>query len=176
MRGADAESPWYANETKTTTTFTNARPAAIAAHKRSDYRNAMLKLPITPIAKPRMTRSDRWRTDPNDPNPDRRERPIVTTYRGYAGNLRILTSHARFDLPDQLRLTFLLPMPPSWSKHKRTEMEGRPHQQTPDLDNLIKGFTDALTDDDAGVWNIAACKLWAEEGSIVIESYEGSNG
>src|SRR3712207_173149 len=104
----------------------------------------MLKLPITPIAKPRMTRSDKWRTDPNHPDPERRERPIVTAYRTYTDNLRLLTSHARFTLPPQLRLTFLLPMPTSWSAKKRTEMEGKPHQQTPDLDNLIKGFTDAL--------------------------------
>jgi Holliday junction resolvase RusA-like endonuclease len=63
-------------------------------------------------------------------------------------------------------------MPVSWSKKKQIGLEGKPHQQTPDLDNLIKGFTDALTDADSQIWNISACKLWGREGAILVENYE----
>lgn len=123
----------------------------------------MVRLPITAVAKPRMTRRDKWLNPP---------RPIVLAYRTYCDNLRILTRYSGYHLGEQLRITFVFPMPQSWSKKKQKEMEGLPHKQTPDLDNLIKGFTDALTDDDAAIWNIAAVKLWGKEGVILVENYE----
>lgn len=56
-------------------------------------------------------------------------------------------------------------MPPSWSEKKRREMEGKPHQQKPDLDNLLKSL-DALYEDDSVIWKISAEKVWAREGFI----------
>jgi Holliday junction resolvase RusA-like endonuclease len=35
-------------------------------------------------------------------------------------------------------------MPESWSKKKKERMNLKPHQQTPDADNLFKAFTDTL--------------------------------
>jgi Holliday junction resolvase RusA-like endonuclease len=59
-------------------------------------------------------------------------------------------------------------MPQSWSKKKRVAMDGQPHQQKPDLDNLTKSLLDALFEDDShlGHWT---SKLWGETGMIVIE-------
>lgn len=48
-------------------------------------------------------------------------------------------------------------------------MRGRPHQQKPDADNVLKGFMDALNKKDETVWNITVTKLWADEGSIEVE-------
>jgi len=45
----------------------------------------------------------------------------------------------------------------------------KPHTQTPDLDNLIKAFKDALLKNDSAVWRYGPMtKVWDYEGSIVI--------
>ncbi len=66
-------------------------------------------------------------------------------------------------------ITFVLPMPPSWSKKKRDAMDGQPHQQKPDLDNLKKSLLDALFEDDSHIWDARTSKVWGETGMIIIE-------
>lgn len=62
---------------------------------------------------------------------------------------------------------FWIPMPKSWSEIKRKEMNGKPHRQTPDIDNLLKGFFDImLPDGDQGIAEVWAEKGWAKEGVI----------
>lgn len=112
---------------------------------------------LTPVGKPRMTQSDRWK-----------QRPAVMRYRMFADELRFLAANRKFRLPDQFSVTFHLPMPASWPKKKREAMEGTPHQQKSDLDNLIKSVCDALREDDSTIWDVSARKLWAKEGKIVI--------
>lgn len=112
---------------------------------------------ITPIGKPRMSQSDRWA-----------HRPVVDAYYAFKDELNLKANLKRFSLPDQFEVVFHLPMPPSWSQKKRTQMEGRPHQQKPDLDNCVKSLLDCLKPDDSTVWDIQARKLWAQEGRIVI--------
>ncbi len=64
-------------------------------------------------------------------------------------------------------IIFCIPMPQSWSKKKREQMEGQPHQQTPDLDNLCKGVLDALCAEDKHIHFIGTLKkVWSEAGSI----------
>lgn len=60
-------------------------------------------------------------------------------------------------------------MPASWSEKKKAEMDGRPHQQKPDLSNLVKAFEDALTDNDQSI-NLyrEVKKIWGKYGKIVI--------
>ncbi len=41
-------------------------------------------------------------------------------------------------------IMFHIPMPESWSKKKKEKMCFKPHQSTPDLDNLYKAFTDTI--------------------------------
>ena len=52
-------------------------------------------------------------------------------------------------------------------------MLGKPHQQRPDIDNLVKAVLDALCEDDSFVWNIEACKLWSDKAGIDIEDFNG---
>jgi len=111
-------------------------------------------LVIEPKAKPRMTKQDKWM-----------QRPIVVDYRAYANKLLSFGLKSAFN---ELTIDFYLSMPKSWSKKKKREMEGQPHQQTPDIDNLIKGFMDALLKQDCHVWSVNARKFWGYEGNIFL--------
>src|SRR3712207_3372055 len=100
-----------------------------------------VSLPVTPMGAPRMTKQDRW-TDVD------KGRPVVLRYFRYRDELRVFLPGYR--LPDKLDITFLIPMPRSWSKKKRAELVGAPHQDTPDTDNLVKGFMDSFDRDEYG--------------------------
>lgn len=109
---------------------------------------------ICPLPKPRMTQRDRWA-----------KRPAVLRYRAFCDEVRlrgvalpVCCSH----------VTFVMPMPPSWSKKKRAALAGQPHQQKPDADNLLKALMDAVYHDDCAVWDVRVTKLWGETGSIKI--------
>jgi len=107
-----------------------------------------------------MTQRDKWQ-----------KRPCVMQYRAFADQVREKLALYRFTLPAEgLSVRFDLPMPASWSKRRRNEMRGKPHQQKPDWDNLAKALFDAaMPDDDSGVWQIAGIeKRWADEGSITL--------
>jgi Holliday junction resolvase RusA-like endonuclease len=44
---------------------------------------------------------------------------------------------------------------------------GAEHAQKPDVDNLLKAFTDALwPDEDSHVWDVRATKVWGSRGAI----------
>lgn len=118
-----------------------------------------------PVPKPRMTRRDKWA-----------KRPCVVAYRAYKDALKKVASERNFKLPAVLHMNFYLAMPKSWSVKKRKEMWGMPHQQKPDLDNLIKGFQDAFTDEDGYVYRFKECgKYWGEIDYIEIV-YEEETG
>lgn len=88
-------------------------------------------------------------------------------YRAFCDELRLKTKG--FRVPCQgLHVVFRLPMPPSWSKKKAVEMAGKPHKQKPDVDNMLKGFFDALCEDDSYIYDIRASKFWDWKGSIEI--------
>tara|TARA_R100000656_G_scaffold89330_1_gene65165 strand:+ start:1029 stop:1397 length:369 start_codon:yes stop_codon:yes gene_type:complete len=118
---------------------------------------------IDPVAKPRMTRKDKWLSP---------ARPCVQKYRKFADDLRQSILYDEFVPGFRLLLEFHIPMPKSWSKKKKLNMVGKPHQQTPDLDNLIKSL-DAIVPEDCGIWDISAKKFWAETGSIRLENKDG---
>lgn len=112
--------------------------------------------PITPIPKPRMTQSDKWK-----------KRPAVLRYRAFCDEVRL----RNVELPESgSDITFILPMPKSWSKKKRAEINAMPHRQKPDLDNMIKALCDAVHKDDAGIWEFTARKLWGDVGAIEIRT------
>lgn len=117
--------------------------------------------PMTPVAKPRMTRRDKWA-----------KRPCVVEYFTYANAIRALAQSKRFSIPDSgLYFRFEFPMPESWSRKKQREMIGQPHMARPDIDNCIKAILDPLLKNDSTVWHIAGAeKRWAEKGSITLES------
>lgn len=118
---------------------------------------------IAPVAKPRMTQSDRWQ-----------QRPAVMRYWAFKDCLQRAANETGFTLGEAFNVTFYLPMPHSWSRAKKARMSGQPHQARPDIDNCVKSTLDCLLPaDDSGVWYISARKLWAEQGAIVIENITG---
>lgn len=111
---------------------------------------------IKPLAKPRMTRSDKWK-----------KRPAVVAYRNYKDDMRI----AGVTIPERLYVVFHLPMPKSWSAKKRDAMRDQPHKQRPDVDNLLKGLMDFLPED-SHIHETHARKVWADEGGMLITSLD----
>ncbi|MHB9319097.1 RusA family crossover junction endodeoxyribonuclease [Phytobacter diazotrophicus] len=110
--------------------------------------------PIVPMGKPRMTRADKWK-----------KRPEVMRYRAFCDEVRL----RGVALPESgAYVTFVLPMPASWSKKKRQQHNGQPHQQKPDCDNMLKALMDAIYADDAHVWDCRVTKVWGEIGQIII--------
>lgn len=122
----------------------------------SCYNDFMAKIyNINPMGKPRMTQRDRWM-----------KRDVTDRYWAYKDEVNILG----ISLPEcNYHITFILPMPDSWSKKRKAEMNGRPHQQKPDKDNLEKALLDAIFDDDSRIWDGRVTKLWGESGKIIID-------
>lgn len=132
--------------------------------KKNKFDNALLLPPrngeakryyILPVAKPRMTRSDKWK-----------KRDCVMRYRDFCDEARSL----RLNFNSGDHITFVLPMPESWSVKKRKQTNGEPHRIKPDLDNLIKAVCDALYENDSAIWDFRATKIWGERGEIIIKS------
>lgn len=117
----------------------------------------LLTLSVTPIPKPRMTQSDRWK-----------KRGCVLRYYDFKDRLK--EEWGGNPLPETFWIVCYLPMPKSWSKKKKAEMQGTPHKQKPDADNLTKAFKDALYPEDSYVWDERCTKLWADEGRIEVYS------
>lgn len=130
----------------------------------------VVEFDIEPLGKPRMTQQDKWRTSPYHVDPKRRQRLPVTKYFAFKTELRLKANLLRFQLPDAFEIDFYIPMPPSWSKKRRTQMLGKPHQHKPDADNMAKAVMDCLREDDSGIWSLTIRKYWAESGRIVIRA------
>ena len=115
---------------------------------------------ITPVPKPRQTRSDKWK-----------KRPGVLRYRAFADECRL---RIKDDL-DGKHIIFWMPMPKSWSKKKKYKMVSTPHQQRPDIDNLCKSLLDAMYGDDSHVHDIRITKLWgfSDGGIEILDLYIG---
>lgn len=112
-------------------------------------------IPIKAVPKPRMTQSDRWA-----------HRPVVARYFAFCDELRLKYPHQLSPTP---MLTFYLEMPKSWSQKKRSEHNGQPHSQKPDIDNLSKAVMDALCEEDSYIYALHAEKYWSDDPGIKIE-------
>lgn len=112
-------------------------------------------IPIAPVAKPRMTRQDIWKS-----------RPCVIAYWQFKDNLKLYLDC----LPPIVDVVFGIPIPKSWSDKRKKTMLGKPHQQRPDLDNLIKSFFDAIEDEDSHIHSISASKVWDYSGFINLKN------
>lgn len=111
--------------------------------------------PITPVPKPRMTQRDRRLP----------KRPCVARYHAFKDQVRALG----VEVPASgAHVEFKMPMPKSWSGKKKSRMVFTPHQQKPDIDNLLKALLDAVHKDDSHIWDIRASKSWSTEGKIII--------
>lgn len=117
-----------------------------------------LTFPVNPFPKPRMTQSDKWK-----------KRPVVVKYHIFKDSLNHYADEFNYTVGEQLSVVFILKMPKSWSEKKKKEFDGQPHQQTPDLDNLVKAFKDALCLEDSYIHTyINMQKKWGREGKIIV--------
>lgn len=114
-----------------------------------------VKLALTPVPKPRMTKADAWK-----------KRDCVRRYWEFKDELNRLWGDA--ELPEQIGLVFTMPMPIGWTEKKKSLMDGEPHQAKPDIDNLIKSIFDCLAAQDSYIWQVDASKYWGREGLIEI--------
>lgn len=113
------------------------------------------KYPIIPCPAPRMTQSDKWN-----------KRPCVMRYFAFRDECKLL----KVKLPVKAHITFIMPMPKSWSGKKKDREDGQPHTCKPDLDNLLKALLDALYADDGHIHDIRVNKIWGFEGAILVDS------
>ena len=115
-----------------------------------------MRYPITPVSKPRQTQRDKWA-----------QRPAVMAYRAFADECRLRQVHI-CNCGDTI--TFIIPMPSSWSEKKKAAMDGLPHQVKPDIDNLLKAVMDAVCPHgDQAIFDIRARKFWGRVGYIEIK-------
>ncbi|MDA7028481.1 RusA family crossover junction endodeoxyribonuclease [Bacillus sp. CLL-7-23] len=70
-------------------------------------------------------------------------------------------------------ITFVMPIPKSWSKKKQQQSIRTLHTKKPDIDNLVKGVFDALNKiawkDDNQVSKVTACKKYGEKPGIEVQ-------
>ena len=109
------------------------------------------RLNIAPCSKPRMTRADKWK-----------KRQSVLKFFAFRDAVKQSPAWKTLELldMDSFKIVFHVPMPKSWSKKKKAQFEGKPHQQRPDLDNYLKAWKDSVYEEDAVVWHVEATKLW----------------
>ena len=108
---------------------------------------------IDPVGKPRMTRADSWK-----------KRPCVVKYWKFKDKAKSLGLNK--ELGNALLARYVIKMPKSWSKKKRKTMNGKPHQQKPDIDNIDKAVLDIIPED-SHVFLSFTIKIWGEKGMIV---------
>jgi len=109
---------------------------------------------IDPVSKPRMTQRDKWA-----------KRNCVEKYYRFKDEVQRLGINIE---DNGSWIIFVIPMSKSWSKKKKMSMDGKPHRQKPDVDNLMKALFDSIFDDDSGIWDSRATKLWGYTGKITI--------
>jgi len=116
---------------------------------------------IAPMGAPRMTRSDKWN-----------KREVVARYFRFKDDVRSLCERVGYEQGERLDIVFVMPAPPSWSKKKAASFLGKPHQNKPDTDNMVKAWLDAHLKEDSHVWDIKAMKIWGEYGQIMLGCYD----
>ncbi len=88
-------------------------------------------------------------------------------YRAFCDELRLKISPEQISFP--CKIVFYIKMPDSWSDNKREKMKNNPHLSRPDFDNLVKGFFDALYENDSMAWSVWVEKRWGFKGKITVE-------
>ncbi len=120
---------------------------------------------INPCAKPRMTRQDKKPYPPRSYKGQVWPRPCVVKYWTFK-NIVIAN---KVELPEEgAHVIFHIQMSKSWPIKKKRAMSGRFHKQVPDLDNLLKGLSDAVFGDDSVISDIRVSKVWGYKGKIQI--------
>lgn len=123
---------------------------------------------IEPCPAPRMTQSDKWKTDINHPDPKKRQRPSVKRYFDFKNELKRQCEINGYMLESVLNICFIKQMPESWSEKKKNQHDGRPHLSRPDRDNFLKAFQDSFNADDGFVWDGRTIKIWGRSSCIIV--------
>jgi Holliday junction resolvase RusA-like endonuclease len=118
---------------------------------------------IVPMGAVRMSQSDRWKTNPDHSDINKRQREVVTRYFAYKNTLRKQAQLLDYVQSDVLEIVFCVPMPSSWSSKKKEQFNKKP-----DIDNYVKAFMDSLLIEDGNVWKVIAEKRYAYLGSIIV--------
>jgi Holliday junction resolvase RusA-like endonuclease len=106
-----------------------------------------------PMGKPRMTRRDQWLVG-------EKMREVVARFWKYAEELR---KAAKGKIPEDIsgmKADFYIAFPKSYSMKERLHLDGKPHEEKPDLDNLAKGVMDSLISNDQIISEIHCRKFW----------------
>lgn len=112
---------------------------------------------IEPMGKPRMTQRDKWK-----------KRPVVLRYHEYKDILRKAANKQNIDLSSGVaRIRFVLQFPKSYSKKKCESLNGKPHQEKPDIDNLTKAVFDTLCKNDSHIYKSVTEKIWGYSPCII---------
>ena len=120
---------------------------------------SVITINVAPCSKPRMTRADKWK-----------KRPSVVKF--FAFRDAVKQSSVHNIALESFDIEFYIQMPKSWSKKKKTKMNGEPHQQRPDLDNYIKAWCDSVCEEDSVVWRFKASKRWTDKpGHIKLSTF-----
>lgn len=123
---------------------------------------------VAPCPAPRMTKSDKWKTNPNHWDPLKRQRPAVARYFRFRDTLRRQANELDFKMGETLEMVVFVPMPASWSEKKKDRMSGMPCKVKPDNDNYLKAFRDALSENDGNIWHDDCQKHYAFRGAILV--------
>ncbi len=133
-----------------------------------DHSRRFYLFDVIPTGAPRMTQSDKWKTNPNHPDPLKRQRKSVAQYFAFKQSLKLQANLMQFELKNALDALYLIPMPNTWSNKKKERMNGLPCEVQPDTDNITKAVKDTLRKNDSDIWYEKAEKRWAYNGSIII--------
>lgn len=123
---------------------------------------ATLVVPVSPVAKPRSTRRDKF-------NPSK----AVLKYRGFCDDFNTAAAEHGFALGEAVSIQFYVPTPPSVGARKAEALWGTPHQQRPDLDNFVKAVLDAPKQDDSHIWYLSVSKVWCAPSPDAERRYQG---
>jgi len=123
---------------------------------------------VVPMGAVRMTQSDRWKTNPRHVDPNKRQREVVTQYFEFKNKVLEQAREMKFELPEVLEIVFCVPMPFTWSEKKKVRNNKLPVKKRPDIDNYVKAFMDAMSNEDGNVWKIISEKRYAYRGSILV--------
>lgn len=124
-------------------------------------------LKISPQTHVRATQNDRilFRIGKNNLRPSGLKRLLrLEKYNEYKVSLSALAKSEKFIPPEQgIHLTFYIPVPKTWRKHKKESMHMQLHQSKPDWDNLAKAFFDSLMYEDKHIADVRITKKWVNE-------------
>ena len=108
-----------------------------------------------------MVRSDRWKI-----------RPATSKYWAFKDLINLAAKNQDFVLGESFYAIFEIEMPKSWSKKKKDEMDGHPHQSRFDGDNILKSVQDSLLQEDSHIWKVTFEKRWGRKSRIIIQNID----